>query len=538
MTCHNNPGLAVAVVKDGQVLLSKGYGVTDLDSQQPVTTDTQFQIASLTKAFTAALLATVLDEEPGYVTSYTTGVGDVIVHTQDKEVGGDGEEPGGGSAKVDFAFNNSLRTIYATLEDLLAHRTGIPRNNYIRLATDHNRQNLPPRLKYLPNAGGFRDSFYYSDLMYALAAYVTQLLGNKPWEDLMREKVLTPLGMSRTTFISDVDFSRSDVATAYVLEHGHLEKASIDFIRHWGSNVGSGNIFSTANDMTQWMRMLLNGGKDTSGSRVLDQSVLDAVFKPSNALPPPSYAADYRRPTIPETFSSDTYGLGWRLGYYKGYKMAYHSGSTWGYRAFLTLLPDMNVGTFSVMTGSDVNYRFRTALHTYLADLALGDTPFINSSTICTFPDPWKSDSTHRQRRAANTVQAETSAVSDEEWEYDVTWRERRSAGAVRSARAASIPLSNHEGVFRHGAYGDLRVLVNASCGCLEIVYGIGQWRLEHKTGLTYEGRWVKGPPTINKDFAFLANGQEVYGVEALEFETSKVPVFYRQATRDQGLIG
>nr|KAG5700687.1 hypothetical protein BaRGS_029052 [Batillaria attramentaria] len=326
MTCHNNPGLAVAVVKDGQVLLSKGYGVTDLDSQQPVTTDTQFQIASLTKAFTAALLATVLDEEPG------------TLSTNVRKVDG---------LPSDFAFNNSLRTIYATLEDLLAHRTGIPRNNYIRLATDHNRQNLPPyvfsykvarqkgmrlgewgrlgRLKYLPNAGGFRDSFYYSDLMYALAAYVTQLLGNKPWEDLMREKVLTPLGMSRTTFISDVDFSRSDVATAYVLEHGHLEKASIDFI---------------------------------------------------------SYAADYR--TDPR------------------------------------------------------------------------------------FP-----------------------------------------------RRLAATPM---------GLAGDLATT---------------KWRLEHKTGLTYEGRWVKGPPTINKDFAFLANGQEVYGVEALEFEdVLKSPSSTARPRVDQGLIG
>lgn len=504
--CRGNPGLALSIVKNGQVLLSKGYGVTDLDSQQPVTADTRFQIASLTKAFTSALLTTILEENH------------MSVSTNVRKVSG---------LPDDFAFNNTLRTAYATLEDLLSHRTGIPRNNYLRLSADHSRQTLPPKLKYLPSVGGFRDSFYYNDLLYSLAAYSTQLIGNRPWEDLIRDKIFTPLGMRRSTFIGDVDFSGDDVATPYVLENNKLLKASLDFVKHWGSNVGSGNIFSTANDMANWMRMLLNGGLDTAGSRVLQQSVLDTVFKPCNTIPPASYAADYMRPTLPETFSADTYGLGWRLGYYKGYRMAYHSGSTWGYRSFLTLLPDLNIGVFSVMTGVDEDYPFRTSLHMYLMDQALGDSPFIDNTTICTFPEPWKSRAgSGRRRRAA--PDRDTLLKKDEANGGEV----RAISGSVsRQARAAtSIPLANHAGVFRHQAYGDLTVRVNSSCSCLELEYGIGHWQLQPKQEPSYTGRWTKDPPKFSMDFVFLARGQDVFGVQAPDFENSEVPVFYRQA--------
>ena len=71
--------------------------------------------------------------------------------------------------------------------------------------------------------------------------------------------------------------------------------------------------------------------------------------------------------------------------------MFYHSGTTFGYGAFLTLLPEMNVGVVSMLTGNDYHYKFRTPLHEYVMDVALGQAPWINSTSICTFPDPWKS---------------------------------------------------------------------------------------------------------------------------------------------------
>lgn len=95
---------------------------------------------------------------------------------------------------------------------------------------------------------------------------------------------------------------------------------NIHFVRfrHWGKNTGSGSIFSSANDMAKWMLMLLNDGKDSNGGRVVTEGVLGEVFKPSNVVPPSSYAANYRRPVVPESFTGDEYGLAWKLGYYRG----------------------------------------------------------------------------------------------------------------------------------------------------------------------------------------------------------------------------
>ncbi|KAK7104514.1 hypothetical protein V1264_019216 [Littorina saxatilis] len=496
--CRNIPGLSVAIVKDGQVLLSKGYGVKDLDTQSPVTADTQFQIASTTKAFTAALLSNVVAGDSGKKIS--TNVYKVL--------------PGR------FKFNNTLRSTYTTMEDLLAHRTGIPRNNYARLATDYSTQNFAGKFRYLRHVGGFRDSFYYNDLMYGLAAHITTHLGQRPWKQQMQDTIFTPLGMSRSTFLDDVNFQSDDVATPYLRESGRTLKASLDFVRHWGKNDGSGNIVSTSNDMAKWMLMLLNDGKDGSGRRVLREGVVKEVFTAQNVYPGSSYSANYMRPVTPESMTTDRYSLGWKLGYYRGYNMIQHSGSTFGYRALLTLLPEMEVGVVTLMTGSDYQNKFRTALHMHLLDHALGHVPWINSSSVCTFPDPWRSSSSRRRR----SVEDEVKTMEDDE-EAQLEVRETR---AGRVARAARFRLSRYPGTYRHEAYGNLEVRMNTSINALVVEYGVGLWRLQSTGGHSFDGLWLKAPPTLNKSFRFKTSGLRVYAIEGTGFASQKPPVFYR----------
>ncbi|XP_025104899.1 uncharacterized protein LOC112570594 [Pomacea canaliculata] len=200
--------------------------------------------------------------------------------------------------------------------------------------------------------------------MYTLAAVITESLGGRPWEDMVRESIFTPLGMNRSTFVTQADFG-DNVALPMCSESGvGLVKCSLDFIRHWGSFIGSGNVFSSARDMSQWLLCLLNDGTAADGRRVLAQGLVDTLHKPQNTIPLSSYAKYYMKPVTPQTFSGDTYGLGWRLGYYRGYRTAHHSGSTYGYDSYITLLRDENIGIFSTATGSDNNFEFRTALHT------------------------------------------------------------------------------------------------------------------------------------------------------------------------------
>ena len=112
----------------------------------------------------------------------------------------------------DFRFYDDMRTKYATLEDLLSHRLGIPSNNNLRLDTNLTRANLPKRLRYLRATFGFRRSFLYSNLMYGVITYIAERLGGKTWEDLVQEEIFDPLGMTSSSFTTTQDLQSPDVA--------------------------------------------------------------------------------------------------------------------------------------------------------------------------------------------------------------------------------------------------------------------------------------------------------------------------------------
>ncbi|KAL8602656.1 hypothetical protein ACOMHN_029978 [Nucella lapillus] len=504
MVCKQIPGLAMAVVKDGKVVMSEGYGVKDQDTQQNVTADTQFLVASLSKAFTAALLTNAVSANRSMSRKMSTNVYRVL---------------GRG-----FKFNNTLRSTYATLEDLVAHRTGIPRNNYVRLSAEYTIHRFASKIRYLPSKGGFRDSFYYNDFMYGLAAYITEKVnGDIPWKQQMRDTIFSKLGMGNSTFVDDVDFDRDDVATPYMREQGQIKRASVDFIKHWGRNLGSGNVMSSANDMAQWMLMLLNNGYDTQGRTVLRDGVVEQTFTAQNVLFLSS-EYKYRKPAVPYSFTSDNYALGWRRGYYKGYQMMFHSGSSFGYRAYLTLLPEMDVGVVTLMTGSDYGYKFRKPLHMYLMDLALGQDPWIDNDTICRYPDAWESPAA-RKKRSAAAIHADDNLVDNEEEEYSA---ERHIHKRHAKRAAASFPLDDYVGTYHHAAYGTLHVRYNQTSQSLIMEYGIGLWQLHSAGGHEFDGEWLKDPPTISGIFKFKSSGGKVNALEAVRFEASSPPVFMK----------
>lgn len=221
-----------------------------------------------------------------------------------------------------------------------------------------------------------------------------------------------------------------------------------------------------------------------------------------------------------------------------GLPTVHHSGSTFGYRSYLTLIPDENVGIFTGMSGSDTDEHFRIALHTYLADQALGLSPWVNSTTICTYPYPWKSNAPGK-RNAAETAPLHERALPDVTKEDDISWLETSrefKSRRTRVVRAAALPLPNYVGVYNHGAYGNLQVTLDTDSNDLQIVYGIGQWRLLPTGANNFDGQWLKEAPTLDMDFVFRVRGQEVYAVEAPDFESSSVPIFYRH--EEAAIIG
>ncbi|XP_046556379.1 protein flp-like isoform X2 [Haliotis rubra] len=491
MGCHQTPGLAVAVVKNGNVVMSRGFGVSNIAAATPVTNTTLFGIASLSKAFTTTLLSKILKDRTRF-----------FINTNVYKILGR------------YKFNNTLRSVYATVEDLMAHRMGIPRNNYLRLDDTLTRDNLLSRVKYLPSVGGFRDSFYYSDLMYGLLTHITEFLTKKAWEDSMTDIIFKPLHMDSTTFGTRVDYSAPNMATPYSEQSSKLVVPSSQFIRHWAKLGGSGSVVSTADDMAKWMLFHLSGGKNREGNQVVAEDLLKETYKPRNAISGGSINTYFSRPKTPVTMSNNGYGLGWKSGYYRGIPMVQHSGSTFGYRSFLTLLPDKNLGVFVTMTGYDPDYWFRGSLSAYLMDVYLGEAPWINTSTICSFPDPWRTSSTRRRSRPRKGSGRRLT-------------RRRRA-----TSHTANLALQAYSGTFRNEAYGNIIIHYDSASHELKATYGIASWVLASRGGDTFRATWDKPAPILNFNFVFKTSSGHAYALIP-SFEHSSPPVFYRTGGSD-----
>lgn len=478
--CHNNPGLSLSVVKDRKIILAKGFGHRALDKLEPVTNETLFGIASLSKAFAATLLLKQIEENDSL--SLSTKVKDIL--------------------NRDDIFEGYLRSRYTTLEDLLSHRLGIPSNNNIRLDDTLTRANLVHRLKFLSPKGGFRTSFTYSNLMYGLITYISEVLGKKSWEALVKEKLFDPLEMRSSTFVTTAESKDlQNFAVGYQDRYGTLVPVPLEFSRRWGLLCGSGCVISNAVDMANWMIFHLNDGRNKDNKRVLDSSILDDAHTPQNSLSYSSIAKYYTRPTTPVTLSHTNYGLGWRLGHYRGYPIITHTGSTYGYRAMVTLIPAINAGLFTSLTGDDPNFIFRTNIHLYMADLLLGHEPWLDNATVCSFPEPWKTkpDDSPDKRPV-------TDIAADKE-------------------------LSEYEGQFSNTAYGKIEIYLNDSAGYLMAKVGYSRFILYPKSKA--DEFYAQGYELMEniRDFSTLQFSFENGAVTSLRipsFESKDPPVFNR----------
>src|SRR5579859_1745356 len=231
------PGLSVAIVKDGKVVLAKGYGVRKLGGSAPVDENTLFGIGSNTKAFTSAALASLVDagkiswDDPVYQ-----------------------RLPG-------FQMYDPYVSHEMTIRDLLTHRSGMGLGEGDLLFwphTTYTRDDIIYRLRFMKPASSFRSRFAYDNLMYIAAGQIIPAVTGKSWEDYIRERILIPLGMN-TTNLSNAAFKPTD---DYAFPHSRLEGKLqvIDFVNL--DNAGpAGSINSSAAEMAKWVALQLNRGK-------------------------------------------------------------------------------------------------------------------------------------------------------------------------------------------------------------------------------------------------------------------------------------
>ena len=185
------PGAAVAVIKDGKILLVKSYGYRDTAKKLPITGKTLFPIASITKSFTVTALGTLVDEgrlewdKP--VREYLPG----------------------------FRMNDPVATEQLTARDLVTHRSGLPRHDLIWYSSSFTREQLVARLRYLEANKPLRSTFQYNNLMFVTAGYLGGQIAGTSWEELVQQRILNPLGMSTTRLSSQEARKGSDFALPY-----------------------------------------------------------------------------------------------------------------------------------------------------------------------------------------------------------------------------------------------------------------------------------------------------------------------------------
>jgi CubicO group peptidase (beta-lactamase class C family) len=307
------PGLAVVVVKDGNVLLSKGYGVRELGTTNAVDSKTLFACASTTKAMTAACMGILVDE--GKISWNDP----VLKHLPE------------------FQLYDPFVTREIRIRDLFLHNTGVGNADFLWGIMDIPSDDVLQKMRDVKPSYSLRSSFIYQNIFYLAAGKVIQKVSGKPWNVFIRERIFQPLGMTRTfPLIADVK-DPNQTKPHYKVE------GKITVIEHTNADeIGpAGSVWSCVDDMGKWMRVMIDSSK-YSGGRLLSAATWTEMFKPQTLVPPGEF---YPTATLTKP-NWTTYGLGWFQHDYKGRKVNFHTGSLAGEIAIHAQLPDEKLGVY------------------------------------------------------------------------------------------------------------------------------------------------------------------------------------------------
>lgn len=327
------PGIAITIVEDGKTLLARGYGVRRLGSVQKVDADTIFLTGSTGKAFTSAALATLVDAGK---LSWDDKVSDHL--------------PG-------FQMYDPTATREMTVRDLLVHRSGlglgagdlmyIPRGSL-------SRGEIVRRIRYLKPATSFRSGYAYDNILYIVAGALTEAVSGQRWEDYLRDHVLRPAGMTRSTADPAVRLADPNRASPHGRVGGLVRGLGPQTVLPDEDQVSqasapAGLIAISANDMAEWIKLQLSRGLRADGSRVFSEATAREMWTPQTIVPISQQPHGFE--ALQPNFQ--TYALGWEVRDYQGARIVWHSGGLWGFVSVVVLIPDQNVGFAITMNSED-----------------------------------------------------------------------------------------------------------------------------------------------------------------------------------------
>jgi CubicO group peptidase (beta-lactamase class C family) len=308
------PGLAIAVVKDGHVIFSKGYGVRELGKPGKINSQTIFGIASTTKAMTAACAAMLVDEGK--------------LHWEDKVT----------DYLPDFQLYDSYVTRELTVRDLFLHDSGVGNTDFLWGMMNISSADILHRMRLVKPQYGFRAGFVYQNIFYMAAGKVIEKASGIPWETFIQKRIFTPLKMTRTVPSFSLAKSMPNQTEAHVKIDSNIvviEKDMTDAISP------AGGVWSCVDDMAKWVNCMLDSSK-YGAQRLLKPESWAMLLKPQTFVPEDEFYPTARI-TKPHWI---TYGLGWFQQDYKGQKIDFHTGSLGGLIALNGMITDKKIGVY------------------------------------------------------------------------------------------------------------------------------------------------------------------------------------------------
>lgn len=422
------PGIAVTVVRDGKLVAAKGYGVRQLGKPERVDADTVFDIASLSKSFTAAAVATLVDD------GKMQWDDPVRRHLPEIE------------------FPDGERTARVTMRDLLSHRVGLEAGNFVFRFTRYPTAEVIRRIRYLKEQEPFRTGMLYSNIGYTAAGEAAARAAGTSWSELVRRRLIEPLGMRDSTVGVEHDMGTNFAAPHAVIEGVHRpirDKKAMSILPANGVN-------STARDMARWLLFQLGDGI-WEGKRIVSAESMQQMHSPQIIIPTTPQMREARGVRF---FAA--YGLGWQILDFRGHPMLWHSGSADGMPVYMAILPQDGIG-ICVMTNSWAAGTLHGAIASRILDTLLEVDP----------PRDWSGEALEWTRRAGKRAAEERAAAA------------KTRATGTRPSR----PMSAYAGTYDNPLHGSM--VVAHEDGRLTLQFGGGEIAdLEHWHYDTFRAVW------------------------------------------------
>lgn len=340
LTTFDVPGISVGILKDNQIIYSRGFGVRSLNTQKPMNAETKVGVASNSKGFTCFALAMLVDEGK--------------LNWDDKVR----------KHIPEFQLHDPYVTEAFTVRDLVTHRSGLGLGTgdlmFFPEGSDFTVQDIIDNQKYLESQSKFRTDFRYNNNMYIIAGEVLERVSGMSWEEFIENRIMKPVGMVNSNASYNRVKDKSNIIEAHVRTEGRV----IQIPHDWSETANAaGGIVSNVRDMLTWAQFLMNDAVTVDDTRLLSKEQFHQLWQlqtPLNVRPGDWYDSNFRG-----------YGLGWFVTDVKGgHKQVYHTGGLLGTVTQFTMIPDLDLAIV-VLTNQMIGSAFNTITNT-IKDSYLG----------------------------------------------------------------------------------------------------------------------------------------------------------------------